>query len=178
MFMNLPGLKIILPTTPYDVKGLLKTALRDNNPVISFEHTMLGGTTGQVPEDEYLIPFGKAAIKKPGSDVTLVAFAKMVHEVMPAAEELAGEGISVEVIDPRTLVPLDRETILKSVEKTGRLVVVDEACQTCGVAAEIIASVRVFSSPTAAAFGGITWRPHGRGVYPWPCCRGSSRSSS
>lgn len=141
MFMNVPGLKIILPTTPYDVKGLLKTALRDNNPVISFEHFLLGKTKGEVPEEEYLLPFGKASIRKKGSDVTVVALAKMVYTAMEAAEELSSKGISAEVIDPRTLMPLDKETILKSVRKTGRLVVVDEACQTCGAAGEIISIV-------------------------------------
>lgn len=141
MFMNVPGLKIILPTTPYDVKGLLKTALRDNNPVISFEHFLLGGMKGEVPEQEYLIPFGKACIRRKGSDVTIVALAKMLYSALDAAEELAARGISAEVIDPRTLVPFDREAVIKSVKKTGRLVVVDEACQTCGAAAEIIAMV-------------------------------------
>ena len=141
MYMNVPGLKIILPTTPYDVKGLLKTALRDNNPVVSFENFLLGGTKGQVPEEEYMIPFGKAAIRKEGNDVTIVGLARMAHEAMAAAEDLDREGISAEVIDPRTLVPLDRETIIKSAGKTGRLVVVDEACQTCSAAAEIIALV-------------------------------------
>ncbi|MDM7996192.1 MAG: transketolase C-terminal domain-containing protein [Acidobacteriota bacterium] len=141
MYMNVPGLKIILPTTAYDAKGLFKTALRENNPVISFEHNLLGGAKCEVPEEEYFIPFGEAKIKKEGADVTVVAFAKMVYDAMEAADELAKEGIAAEVIDPRTLVPLDRETILASVRKTGRLVVVDEACQTCGVAAEIIALV-------------------------------------
>ena len=139
MYMNVPGLKIILPTTPYDAKGLFKTALRENNPVISFEHNLLGGIKGEVPEEEYFIPFGQAKIKQEGADVTVVAFAKMVYDAMEAARDLAKDGISAEVIDPRTLVPLDKEAILKSVRKTGRLVVVDEACQTCGVAAEIIA---------------------------------------
>ncbi|HSW40284.1 MAG TPA: transketolase C-terminal domain-containing protein, partial [Acidobacteriota bacterium] len=139
MFMNVPGLKILLPTTPYDVKGLLKTALRDNNPVISFEPFMLGSYTGPVPDEDYAIPFGAAAVRKKGSDVTVVALARMVHEALAAAEELAGENISVEVIDPRTLVPLDIKTILRSVRKTGRLVVVDEACRTCSAAAEIVA---------------------------------------
>jgi pyruvate dehydrogenase E1 component beta subunit len=147
MFMNVPGLKIILPTTPYDVKGLLKTALRENNPVISFEHFLLGRTTGVVPEEEYLVPFGQAAIRKHGNDVTVVALAKMAHEALSVAEDLAGQSISVEVIDPRTLIPMDKETILESVRKTGRLVVVDEACQTCSAAAEIIAFVT--SDPSA-----------------------------
>jgi pyruvate/2-oxoglutarate/acetoin dehydrogenase E1 component len=141
MYMNVPGLKIILPTNPYDAKGLLKTALRDNNPVISFEHVLLGGMKGEVPETEYFVPFGQAKIRKEGRDVTVVAFAKMVYDALDAAEDFEKEGISVEVIDPRTLAPLDRDTILQSVRKTGRLVVVDEACQTCGVAGEIIASV-------------------------------------
>lgn len=141
MYMNVPGLKIILPTTAYDAKGLFKTALRENNPVISFEHNLLGGAKCEVPEEEYFIPFGRAKIRKEGTDVTVVAFAKMVYDAMEAAGELAKEGIAAEIIDPRTLVPLDRETILASVRKTGRLVVVDEACQTCGVAAEIIALV-------------------------------------
>jgi pyruvate dehydrogenase E1 component beta subunit len=141
MYMNVPGLKIILPATPYDVKGLLKTALRDNNPVISFEHFMLGRTKGNVPEEEYLIPFGKASVRKRGTDVTVVALAKTVRDALEAAEDLAKENISLEVIDPRTLVPLDQGTIVKSVKKTGRLVVMDEACQTCGAAAEIIAFV-------------------------------------
>jgi len=141
MFMNVPGLKILLPSTPYDLKGLLKTALRDDNPVISFEHMGLGGVKGEVPEEDYTVPFGQADIKRKGTDVTVVALSKMVHDVLAVAEELATEGISVEVIDPRTLVPLDRETIRKSVAKTGRLVAVDEACQTCGAAAEILSLI-------------------------------------
>jgi pyruvate/2-oxoglutarate/acetoin dehydrogenase E1 component len=141
MYMNVPGLKIILPTTPYDVKGLLKTALNDNNPVISFEHMLLGKIKGQVPEEEHFVPFGKACIRRNGADVTVVALAKMVYDVLDVAEDLAKESISLEVIDPRTLVPLDKETIIKSVKKTGRLVVVDEACQTCGAAAEIVTLV-------------------------------------
>lgn len=154
MYMNVPGLKIILPSTPYDVKGLLKTALRDNNPVVSFEPTLLAKTIGEVPEDEYLIPFGQASVRKKGADVTIVAFARMVYCAIEAAEELAGQGVSAEVIDPRTLVPLDRETILSSVRKTGRLVVIDEGCETCGVAAEIVALAasdrRVFGKLKAA----------------------------
>jgi pyruvate/2-oxoglutarate/acetoin dehydrogenase E1 component len=141
MYMNSPGLKIILPSTPYDAKGLFKTALRDDNPVIAFEHITFGGMKGEVPEEEYFIPLGEAAIRREGTDVTIVGLSKMVHEALAAAEELAAEGISAEVIDPRTLVPLDAGTILGSVRKTGRLVVVDEACQTCGAAAEILAMV-------------------------------------
>jgi pyruvate/2-oxoglutarate/acetoin dehydrogenase E1 component len=141
MYMNVAGLKIIIPSTPYDVKGLLKTALRDDNPVISFEHMELGMVTGEVPEEEYLIPFGKASIMRQGTDVTVVAISLMVYHALAAAEEIGKQGISVEVIDPRTLVPLDKETIRNSVAKTGRLVVVDEACQTCGAAAEILSLV-------------------------------------
>jgi len=141
MYMNVPGLKVLLATTPYDVKGLLKTALRDNNPVISFEHMMVGAIKGAVPDQEYFIPFGKARIRRKGTDVNVVALAKMVNDALGAAKDLASENISLEVIDPRTLVPLDKETIIRSVKKTGRLVVVDEACQTCGAAAEIVALV-------------------------------------
>jgi len=141
MFMNVPGFKIILPSTPYDLKGLLKTALRDDNPVISFEHMGLGGVKGDVPEGEYTIPFGVADIKRAGSDVTVVALSKMVHEALAAADELAKDGVSVEVIDPRTLVPMDKQAIRKSVARTRRLVVVDEACQTCGAAGEILSFV-------------------------------------
>jgi acetoin:2,6-dichlorophenolindophenol oxidoreductase subunit beta len=141
MYMNVPGLKIILPTTPYDAKGLFKTAFKDNNPVISFEHMLLLNTKGEVPEEEYFIPFGEARIRKEGKDITVVALAKMVNESLAAAEELEKEGISLEVIDPRTLVPLDVDTIRKSVAKTGKLLVVDEACPTCGAASEIISQV-------------------------------------
>jgi pyruvate/2-oxoglutarate/acetoin dehydrogenase E1 component len=141
MYMNVAGLKIIIPATPYDAKGLLKTALRDNNPVVSFEHMKLGMVEGEVPEGEYTIPFGEASIMKKGSDVTVVAISFMVYEALAAAEEVAKQGISVELIDPRTLVPLDKDTIRNSVAKTGRLVVVDEACQTCSAASEIASLV-------------------------------------
>jgi pyruvate dehydrogenase E1 component beta subunit len=156
MYMNVPGLKILLPTTPYDVKGLLKTALNENNPVVSFEHFLLGQTTGKVPEPEkeYFLPFGKAKVRRRGTDVTVVALAKMVFEALDAAEEMAKEGVSAEVVDPRTLIPFDKAAIIRSVRKTGRLVVVDEACQTCGAAAEIIALVtsdkRVFGKLKSA----------------------------
>ncbi len=141
MYMNIPGLKIVLPSTPYDIKGLLKTAIRDNNPVLFFEHRGLAGIKGEVPEEEYTVPFGRAEVKREGTGVTVVALAWMVHEALAAADELEGHGISVEVIDPRTLIPLDRDTIRASVAKTGRLVVVDEACRTCGAAAEIASLV-------------------------------------
>jgi pyruvate/2-oxoglutarate/acetoin dehydrogenase E1 component len=141
MYMNVPGLKIILPSTPYDIKGLFNTAFKDNNPVISFEHMSLLNVKGQVPKGQYSIPFGQAQIRREGTDITVVALARMVYEALAAAEELAMEGISMEVIDPRTLVPLDTETIRSSVAKTGRLMVVDEACPTCSAAAEIISNV-------------------------------------
>lgn len=141
MFMNLAGLKMILPSTPYDTKGLLKSAIRDDNPVISFESTRLLTLMGEVPEEEYTIPLGVADIKREGSDVTIVALAWLVHEALEAANILDKEGISAEVVDPRTLVPMDTEAIRASVRKTGRLVVADEAGPTCGASAEIAALV-------------------------------------
>lgn len=137
MFMNLAGLKMVLPSTPYDVKGLMKTAIRDNNPVIVFEGDRLASLEGEVPDGEYTIGFGEADVKREGSDVTVVALAWLVHEALAAAEVLAAEGISVEVIDPRSLVPMDTETLRASVRKTGRLVVADEAGPTAGASAEI-----------------------------------------
>jgi pyruvate/2-oxoglutarate/acetoin dehydrogenase E1 component len=130
---------MFLPSTPYDIKGLLKTAIRDDNPVISFESSRLLARKGPVPEEEYAIPLGQAHIKREGSDVTVVALAWLVHEALAAAEELAREGVSVEVVDPRSLVPLDRETIRSSVRKTGRLVIADEAGPTAGFSAEVAA---------------------------------------
>ena len=150
MFMNLAGLKIILPSTPGDVKGLLKTAIRDNNPVISFESDRLMGVKGDVPDGDYTIAFGQADIKRAGSDVTIVALAWLVHEALAAAETLAKEGISVEVVDPRTLVPMDAETIRASVIKTGRLVIADEAGPTAGASAEIAALVTEHAASFAA----------------------------
>lgn len=141
MYMNVPGLKIILPSTPYDCKGLLKTAMRDNNPVIFFTHMNLTEEMQSIPEDDFAIPFGVADIKRKGGDVTVVALSRMVQESLAAAKQLESQGISVEVIDPRTLVPMDVDTIKNSVLKTGRLVVVDEACPTCGAAAEIATQV-------------------------------------
>lgn len=141
MFMHLSGLKMIIPSTPYDLKGLLKTAIRDNNPVISFECGRMDGFEGEVPEEEYTLPLGVADVKREGRDVTIVALAWMVPEALAAAEILAAEGISVEVVDPRTLVPLDTDAIRTSVKKTGRLVIADEAVPTAGVSAEIAAVV-------------------------------------
>jgi pyruvate dehydrogenase E1 component beta subunit len=141
MFMNVAGLKMYLPSTPYDMKGLLKTAIRDNSPVISFESGRLMTSKGQVPDDDYAIPLGKADVKREGTDVTVVALAWLVHEALAAAETLAGEGVSVEVVDPRTLVPLDAEAIRGSVQKTGRLLIADEAGPTAGFSAEVAAVV-------------------------------------
>lgn len=140
-FAHIPGLKVAVPSTPYDVKGLIKTALRDENPVIFIEHKGLYGSKGHVPEEEYLIPFGKANVIRSGEDVTVVTLGKMVQRSLDAAEELQRNGISAEVVDLRTLVPLDKETILNSIAKTGRLVVVDEAYASCGISAEVAAIV-------------------------------------
>jgi len=140
MFMNIPGLKLVIPSDPYDAKGLLKSAIRDNNPVIFFEHKQLYTQKGEVPEEEYAIPLGKAVIKKEGKDLTLVATSWMVKQSLEVAEDLKGK-ISIEVIDPRTLVPLDRETIINSVKKTGRLLVVDESPVSGGMQGEIISMV-------------------------------------
>lgn len=140
-FANVPGLKVVLPSNPYDAKGLLKTAIRDNNPVLFFEHKLLYTAMGEVPEEEYTIPFGVADIKRAGKDVTIVATGFMVTKALNAAEELAKEGIDAEVIDPRTIVPLDKETIIQSVKKTGRLVIVDEGHKTGGITGELTAMV-------------------------------------
>ena len=137
-----PGLKLVLPTTPYDTKGLLKTAVRDDNPVVFLPHRLQYRTKGPVPEEEYLIPFGEAKIRREGKDVTIVAISYMVDLSLETAEALEQERISAEVIDPRTLEPLDIDTILASVEKTGRLVVVDEDYIRCGVGAEIAFQVQ------------------------------------
>ncbi len=141
MYMNMPGFKIVMPTTPYDAKGMLKTAIRDDDPVLFFEDNSLMGVRGEVPEGDYTIPFGVADIKRPGTDVTIVALGGMMRRALAAAEQLAQEGISAEVVDPRSLVPLDKQTILDSVAKTGRLVVVDPAHKTCSAASEICAMV-------------------------------------
>jgi pyruvate/2-oxoglutarate/acetoin dehydrogenase E1 component len=138
-FMHVPGLLVAVPSTPYDAKGLLKTAIRNDNPVMFFEHKLLYGVKGSVPEDEYLIPFGEADVKRSGRDVTIVATLFMVHKALAAAEALARDGVSVEVIDPRTLTPLDSKTIVTSVKKTGRIVIVTEGCRTAGVGAEVAA---------------------------------------
>lgn len=136
-YCNMPGLKVIIPSTPYDAKGLLKTAIREDDPVLMFEHRALLNTKGDVPEKEYTIPLGEAVVRREGSDVTLVATAAMVLLALKVADGLSKEGISVEVVDPRTLVPLDKETVLNSIRKTGRVVVVDEGFSPCGIGGEI-----------------------------------------
>jgi len=140
MVLNNPGLKLAVPATPYDAKGLLKTAVRDNNPVCYFFHKGLLGQTGPVPEEDYTVPFGQAEVRRAGSDVTVVAFSLMQQMALEVAQELDG-AVSVEVIDPRTLEPLDLEAILKSVSKTGRLLIVDEDTERCGFAAELTTQV-------------------------------------
>jgi pyruvate dehydrogenase E1 component beta subunit len=137
IFTHIPGLKVVCPSSPYDAKGLLTQAIRDNDPVIFLEHKALLGTSGDVPEESYTIPFGEANILREGKDVTIVTYGLMALMAMGAAGELAKNGIQCEVIDLRTLSPLDEETILESVENTGRLVVVDEAYPRCGIAADI-----------------------------------------
>jgi pyruvate dehydrogenase E1 component beta subunit len=139
MFAFVPGLKVVLPATPHDAKGLLKSAIRDNNPVIFFEHKQLYEVEGHVPEEEYTIPLGQAEVKREGADVTLVTYSYMVTKSLAAAEELANDGISVEVVDLRTVDPLDEETILASIRKTHRLVVVQETWPKCSVSSEVAA---------------------------------------
>lgn len=140
-FIHIPGLKVAIPSTPYDVKGIMKTALRDNNPTIIFEHKGLRFTKGHVPEEEYLIPFGQADVKKEGKDATIVSWSLMLMKSLQAAQRLEKEGISLEIVDPRTLVPLDEQTIIDSIKKTGRLVIVEEECKRGGAAAEIAAII-------------------------------------
>jgi pyruvate/2-oxoglutarate/acetoin dehydrogenase E1 component len=138
---HIPGLKVALPATPYDAKGLYKSAIRDDNPTILFEDKMMFTTKGPVPEEEYLIPFGVADVKREGEDVTLIATSSMVYVALDAARLLEDEGISAEVVDPRTLVPLDRDTLIASATKTGRVIVIDEGHQSYGASAELAAVV-------------------------------------
>jgi len=151
IFTHIPGLKVVVPSNPYDAKGLLIQAIRDDDPVIFFEHKVLYTMEGDVPEESYTIPFGEAAYVREGNDVTIVALGRMVSMAQQAAETLAAEGIECEIVDPRTTSPLDTETIYESVEKTGRLVVVDEAYPRCGFASDVAALVAqdCFSALTA-----------------------------
>lgn len=142
MLTNVPGLKVVSPSTPYDAKGLLKAAIRDNNPVIFLESEMMYSFKGEVPEEEYVIPIGVGDIKRPGTDVTLIAWNKTIHLALEAAEVLSREGISCEVLDPRTLQPLDETLIFESVRKTNRCVIVDESWGFGGVSAQIASRVQ------------------------------------
>ncbi len=141
IFTHIPGLKCVIPSTPYDAKGLLIQSIRDNDPVVFFEHKLLYTLQGEVPEEPYTLPFGEASFVREGKDITIVALGRMVHMASEAAAELAKEGIDCEVIDPRTTSPLDEDSILESVEKTGRLIVVDEASPRCNMATDISAMV-------------------------------------
>jgi pyruvate/2-oxoglutarate/acetoin dehydrogenase E1 component len=140
-FVHVPGLKVVMPSTPYDIKGLLLASIRDDNPVIFVEHKLLYKTKGMVPEEQYTVPLGVADVKREGHDLTIVATSIMVRRALEAAEQLSEEGIEVEVVDPRTLKPLDEETIVRSVIKTGRVMVVHEACKTGGYGGEVAAVI-------------------------------------
>lgn len=142
MFTHIPGLKVVCPATPADAKGLMQQAIRDDNPVLYLEHkALLNSLEGEVPEGDYYVPFGKANIMREGSDITIIAWSMMVHKAMEAAEELAKQGVSAEVIDARTLVPFDKETLFNSIKKTHRLAIVQEDTRTSGFASEIVTMV-------------------------------------
>ena len=140
-FIHFPGLKVVFSSSPYDAKGLIKSAIRDNNPVLFYEHKLLYGVKGMIPEEEYLVPIGKAEVKREGKDVTIVSYAWTLHKALKAAEELAKEGIEAEVIDLRSLRPMDKDCILNSVKKTSKLVTAEEGTKMGGVGAEIVAMV-------------------------------------
>jgi len=140
-FIHFPGLRVVFPSNPYDAKGLLRTAIRDSNPVVFFEHKLLYSVRGEVPEQEYSIPFGKAEIKRKGQDVTIVSYGWTLHKVLEATERLAGEGIDAEVIDLRSLRPIDKESIISSLERTSKLVIAEEGTKMGGMGAEIAAIV-------------------------------------
>jgi pyruvate/2-oxoglutarate/acetoin dehydrogenase E1 component len=141
IYAHIPGLLVVMPSNAYDAKGLLKSSIREDNPVIFIEHKKLYGEACQVPEEEYLVPLGKGEVKRPGNDVTVVTYSRYVNRVLNVAEELKNDGIELEVVDPRTLKPLDEEVILNSVKKTGKAMVVYEACRTGGFGAEIAAMI-------------------------------------
>ena len=136
-FLHVPGLKVVMPATPADAKGLLKSSIREDNPILFIEHKMLYNVKGPVPEGEYLLPIGKADVKRPGKDATVIAYSRMLYSTLEAAKRLAEEGIDIEIIDPRTLLPLDMETIAESVRKTHRAIIVEEDTKTGGTGAEI-----------------------------------------
>jgi len=141
LYTHIPGLIVVMPSNPYDAKGLLKSSIREDNPVMFIEHKMLYGETGMVPEEEYLVPLGKAEVKRRGNDITVVAYSQAVNRVLKAAEALEKDSIDLEVIDPRTLRPLDEDVILDSVKKTGRVMIVHEACKTGGFGGEVAAII-------------------------------------
>lgn len=141
LLCHIPGLKVVAPSSPYDAKALMKAAIREDNPVFFIQHKRLGRVRGEVPEGEYEVPLGKANVVREGSDLTIVATSYMVHEALAAAERLAAQGVQAEVVDPRSLVPLDMATIVESVKKTHRVVVAHEAVRFCGIGAEIAAQL-------------------------------------
>jgi pyruvate dehydrogenase E1 component beta subunit len=166
-FSHVPGLQVVMPTTPYDVKGLLKTAIRSNNPILFFEHKRGYEIQGQVPNEDYTIPFGQADVKREGQDVTIVAVSIMVHKALAAAEELGQEGIQCEVIDPRTIYPIDYDSILASLEKTNRLVVAHESNRRSGIGGEIVSQVvergfDLFDAPPVIVAGTDVPMPYSR----------------
>jgi pyruvate/2-oxoglutarate/acetoin dehydrogenase E1 component len=140
-FTQVPGLKVVMPATPYDAKGLLTACLRDNNPILYLEHKVLYSVSGPVPEEEYLVPLGQAEIKKEGTDVTLISYSLMLNKTLAVADQLAADGINAEVIDLRTLSPLDHDTLARSVQKTHKAVVIQEAVEVGGVAAQVVKSL-------------------------------------
>jgi len=141
-FNHAPGIYVVMPATPYDAKGLLKTCIRDDNPILFIEHKMLYGTKGELPDEEYLIPLGSADIKRAGKDLTIIAYSRMVLVSLEAAEELAKEGIDAEVVDLRSIKPLDVDTMIRSVRKTGKVICVSEACRTNSVPSELISVIQ------------------------------------
>ena len=141
MFLNTPGLYVVAPATPYDAKGLFNAAVINENPIIFIEHKRIYNIKEDVPEEFYTVPIGKASIKRSGKDITIVATQALLHDALAVASEKEKDGLSIEVIDPRTLNPLDKDTIFKSVQKTGRLIVADEGCLTCGFAGEVVSIV-------------------------------------
>jgi pyruvate dehydrogenase E1 component beta subunit len=169
LFYHIPGLKVVMPATPYDAKGLLKSAIRDDDPVVFIEHKLLYLTKGEVPQDEYVTPLGRAEVKKEGSDVTLITYSFMTLKCLEAAKALESEGISVEVVDLRTLSPLDKQTILASVAKTGRAIVVHEAIKRGGIGGDIAAMLMEeayddLDSPVKRLCGRNTTIPYNLGL--------------
>ncbi|MFN8521742.1 MAG: alpha-ketoacid dehydrogenase subunit beta [Chloroflexota bacterium] len=160
VFTHMPGLKTVVPSTPADAKGLLAAAIRDDDPVIFFEHKVLYNAKGPVPEGEYVIPLGKADVKRAGTDLTIMAVGRMVTLALEAAEELSKEGVQAEVVDPRTLSPLDEETLLASVRKTHRLVVVDEDNPRCSIAGDLVSLVATQAFDSLDAPPQVVTAPH------------------